>query len=203
MSADDTGGTDGPTDPADATGGSDPDEPTPEAVVDGLAELRARVDDPEAREQVDELMETAADLQPRGLGNVIVGFDRTDLAEATLGALLFGIPMFVEEGTREVGAFVAARPLALAATLGAAVGVVYGIVYVADFQDVRIHEPVLGLVPRRLVGVVGVSFLTALAAMTGWGRVDWSDPWLALCTVSVAFVPMAVGAALGDILPGT
>lgn len=179
------------------------DEPTPEELVDGLAELRERVDDPNAREQVEELMETAAELQPRGLGNVIVGFDRTDVSEASLGALLFGIPMFVEEGTREIGQFVAGRPLSLGVTLASAVAVVYGIIYVADFQDVRIHEPVLGLVPRRLVGVTGVSFLTALAAMTVWGRVDWSDPWLALSTVSVAFVPMAIGAALGDILPGT
>lgn len=179
------------------------DEPTPEELVDGLAELRERVDDPNAREQVEELMETAAELQPRGLGNVIVGFDRTDVSEASLGALLFGIPMFVEEGTREIGQFVAGHPLSLGVTLASAVAVVYGIIYVADFQDVRIHEPVLGLVPRRLVGVTGVSFLTALAAMTVWGRVDWSDPWLALSTVSVAFVPMAIGAALGDILPGT
>lgn len=179
------------------------DEPTPEEVVDGLAELQDQVDDEETREQVRELMAQVAELQPRGFGNVIVGFDRTDLAEATLGALLFGIPMFVEGGTSEVGAFIASHPVYLAGTLVAAVGLVYGIVYVADFQDVRVHKPVLGVVPRRMVGVTGVAFLTALVAMTAWGRVDWAAPWLAFCTVSVAFVPMALGAALGDILPGS
>lgn len=179
------------------------DDPTPEEVVDGLAELQERVDDEETREQVRELMAQVAELQPRGFGNVVVGFDRTDLAEATLGALLFGIPMFVEGGTSEVGEFIATRPVFLVGTVLAAVGVVYGIVYVADFQDVRVHEPVLGVVPRRMVGVTGVSFLTALLAMTAWGRVDWAEPWLAFCTVSVAFVPMAIGAALGDILPGS
>jgi uncharacterized membrane protein len=178
------------------------EEPTPEEIVDDLAELREQVDD-EAREQVDELMEQVAELQPRGLGNVIVGFDRTDLAEATLGSLLFGIPMFVEGGTNEVGEWLAASPLALAATLAASVLFVYGIVYVADFQDVRVHEPLLGVFPRRMVGITGVSFLVALFAMTVWGRVDWADPWLAVCTVSVAFVPMSIGAALGDILPGS
>jgi hypothetical protein len=45
--------------------------------------------------------------------------------------------------------------------------------------------------------------VTALVMMTVWGRVSWSEPWLAFCTVSVAFVPMAIGAALGDILPGS
>ncbi|WP_255195855.1 DUF2391 family protein [Halorarius litoreus] len=178
-------------------------EPTPEAVVDKLAELKKQVDDPEAKQQVKELMVQVAELQPRGFGNVIVGFDRTDLAEAALGALLFGIPMFVESGTSEVGAVLAARPLALVVTLAAAVVLVYGIIYVADFQDVRVQNPIFGLVPRRLAGVTSASFLTALVAMTVWGRVDWATPWLAVCTVSVAFVPMSIGAALGDILPGS
>lgn len=186
------------TDDYDSTG-----EPTPEAVVDGLAELESQVDDPVAREQVKELMVQVADLQPRGFGNVIVGFDRTDLAEATVGALLFGLPMFVESGTGEVGSVLAANPLVLVGTLLAAVALVHGIIYVADFQDVRVHDPFFGVVPRRIVGVLGASLLTALVAMTAWGRVDWSDPTLAFATVTVAFVPMAVGAALGDILPGS
>jgi hypothetical protein len=31
---------------------------------------------------------------------------------------------------------------------------------------------------------------------------DGPDPWLAVCQISVAFVPMAIGAALGGLLPG-
>jgi uncharacterized membrane protein len=178
-------------------------EPTPEAVVDGLTELKSQVDDPVAREQVKELMVQVADLQPRGFGNVIVGFDRTDLAEATVGALLFGIPMFVESGTSEVGSLLARRPLALAGTLLASVALVHGIVYVADFQDVRVHDPLLGVVPRRMVGVLGTAVLTAVVVLTAWGRVDWSEPTLAFATVVVAVVPMAIGAALGDLLPGS
>ncbi len=179
------------------------DDPSPEAIVDDLAELKSQVEDPETREQVDALMERVADLQPRGFGNVIVGFDRADVAEAALGALLFGIPMFVEGGTAEVGTYLAARPLLLAVTLVAAVALVYTIVYVADFQDVRVHEPFFGLVPRRMVGVIGVAFVVAALGLTLWGRLDWADPLLAICTTSVAFVPMAIGAALGDILPGS
>jgi hypothetical protein len=51
--------------------------------------------------------------------------------------------------------------------------------------------------------VLGVSFITAFVTMTAGGRVDWPLPWLALCRCTVAFVPLAIGAALGDILPGT
>jgi hypothetical protein len=39
--------------------------------------------------------------------------------------------------------------------------------------------------------------------MTAWGRVDWARPVVAFSQVAVAFGPMAVGAALGDILPGS
>lgn len=102
-----------------------------------------------------------------------------------------------------MGTYLAARPLLLAVTLVAAVALVYTIVYVADFQDVRVHEPFFGLVPRRMVGVIGVSFVVAALGLTLWGRLDWADPLLAICTTSVAFVPMAIGAALGDILPGS
>ncbi|MFB6117713.1 DUF2391 family protein [Halosegnis sp.] len=181
----------------------DPDDGSHEEIIDELAELREQVDDPEAREQVNDLMEQVAELQRPGLGNAIVGFDRTDLAEATLGALIFGIPMFVEGGTAEAGEFIAARPLYLVGTIVATVAIVYGLVYVAEFQDVRVHEPLLGLVPRRLVGVLGVSALVALLGLTVWGRIDWSRPWLAVCSVAVATLPMSIGAALGDILPGS
>jgi hypothetical protein len=51
--------------------------------------------------------------------------------------------------------------------------------------------------------VLGVSFVTALVMMTAWGRVAWGDPVLTFATVVAAFVPMSVGAALGDILPGS
>nr|WP_218153756.1 hypothetical protein [Halopelagius inordinatus] len=51
--------------------------------------------------------------------------------------------------------------------------------------------------------MLGVSFVTAAALMTGLGRVEWATPGLAIADVVVAFVPMSIGAALGDILPGT
>jgi len=101
-----------------------------------------------------------------------------------------------------VGIYIADPPLYLIATNAMAIGLVIGILYVADFQDVRVRNPILGIFPRKLVGVLTIASTTALFMMTAWGRVDWGDPWLAVCQVSVAFVPMAIGAALGDLLPG-
>jgi uncharacterized membrane protein len=174
-------------------------------LFDELQELEALVVTDAAREQVRETMRVAmaASAATGPFGRVIRGFDRGDLAEALLGSLLFGIPMAVEGGTQEVGTFLATRPAYLVGTAVFAVGLVVGIIYVADIQDVRIHDPIFGLIPRRLVGVIGVSFLTAVCLLTGWGRIDWATPGLALANVVVAFVPMSVGAALGDLLPGS
>jgi uncharacterized membrane protein len=190
---------------------SDDDSPPEEEVsaelsdlFEELQELEGMVKSPAAREQVRETMRVALDVDTDGVfGNVIRGYDRGDMAESLLGALVFGIPMFVEGGTNEVGAFVATHPVFFIATHAVALALVIGILYVADIQDVRVHRPFFGLIPRRLVGVMTVPMLTALLMMTVWGRVSWTEPWLALCTVSVAFVPMAIGAALGDILPGS
>ncbi len=179
------------------------DNPTLGDLLDELDALHDTVDSPAERDRVEEIIETVHDVEePAVFGRLVVGFDRADAAEALLGSMLFGIPMIVEGGTLEVGAFVAAHPLSLVSTLLVALGLTIGILYVAEFQDVRVHKPLFGVLPRRLVGVVTIAFLTALGLMTIWGRVDWAEPWLAFSQVSVAFVPMVIGAALGDLLPG-
>ncbi|MDS0281485.1 DUF2391 domain-containing protein [Haloarcula onubensis] len=179
-------------------------------LFDELEALEDIVDSEAERRQVREAMRAAADAQggdPAVFGRVIWGFDREDFAEAVLGSLLFGIPMAVEGGTRDAGLHIAQHPLYLVGTLVTAVTMVVGILYVADFQDVRIAHRILGVVPRRLAGVTLTALATSIALLTGWGMVEWSsDPrlvWESLCICAVAFVPMAIGAALGDILPGS
>lgn len=183
----------------------DPDDrPGVSDLFDELEDLDDVVDEPEAQRQLDEVKDLAGDIQEGGaFGQVIYGFDRHDAAEAVVGSLLFGIPMAVEGGTNEAGEFVASHPALLAATLAATVTIVHGVLYVAEFQDVRVADPYFGFLPRRLVGVLAASFATGALLLTAWGRVSWTDPWVATCTVAVAFVPMALGAALGDILPGS
>lgn len=184
----------------------DEDEPPDLSdLFDELEDLDDVVDEPDAQARLDAVKELAGDMQEEDstFGQVIYGFDRHDTAEAALGSLLFGIPMAVEGGTNEAGEFVAEHVLNLAGSLVATVAIVYGILYVARFQDVRVADPFLGFVPRRLVGVLGVSVVIATLLLTAWGRIDWADPWVAVCTVAVAVVPMAIGAALGDIVPGS
>lgn len=186
-------------------GGSEDDDPDIGDVFDQLEALAETVDSEEEREQVEQAMRLAAEASQSDaiFGRVVWGFDRADAAEALLGALLFGIPMAVEGGTQEVGSFLVSHPLYYVGTALFAMGLTAGVLYVADIQDVRIKNRLLGVVPRRLAGVLTVSFVTAALMMTAWGRVDWSTPAAALADVVVAFVPMSVGAALGDILPGS
>lgn len=181
-----------------------PSDPDLDDLLDELEELEETVDDPDEREQVRETMRVARRVTTSGtFGRVIRGFDRRDVSEAVVGSVVFGIPMLVEGGTLEIGEFVAANPASLLVTLAGTVGLVIGLLYVAEIQRVEIHRPLFGVVPRRLVGVLAVSYLTALVTMTAWGRVDWAQPWLAICQTSVTFSAMALGAALGDILPGS
>lgn len=185
-------------------GGERPIRPHVDDLLDELEVLEAKVRAPEAKEQLAETIRLARRLDTRGpFGNVVTGFDRADAAEALVGSVVFGVPMLVEGGTLEVGAFVASHVSYLVGTLAFTVVLVYGLLYVADFQEVKIVDPVFGLVPQRMVGVLTISAVTATVLMTAWGRVDWSTPWVAACQVSVCFVAMAIGAALGDILPGT
>ena len=179
-------------------------------LFDELEELEDIVDSDEERKQVREAMRAATDAQdddPAVFGRVIWGFDREDFAEAVLGSLLFGIPMAVEGGTVDAGRHIAQHPIYFAATLVTAVAMAVGILYVADFQDVRVAHRIFGVIPRRLAGVTLTAFGTAVALLTGWGLVEWSsDPalvWESLCVCAIAYVPMAIGAALGDILPGS
>lgn len=173
-------------------------------LIDDLEDLESMVEDPEAQHRIEEAIATAESMRiPGTFGQVIRGYDLGDLSEAFLGALLLGIPMFVEGGTYDIGAFLSTRPILLVGSHVVTVILVIGILYVADFQEVRIHRPIFGIVPRRLVGVLGASLLTATVMMTLWGTVDWATPISAFAAITVAHLPMSIGAALGDILPGT
>jgi len=189
-------------DETDPTGST---EPTVEDLIEDLETLEEVVDDTDERRRVREAMRTARDLatpKPSVFGKVVRGFDRGDIAEAFLGSVLFGVPMLVEGGTTEIGAYLGGNPAFLVGTALVTVLLVVGIIYVADFQDVRVHRPFLGVVPRRLVGVLGVAAFTSVVGLTAWGQIDWADPAVALGSTVVATLPMAVGAALGDLLPG-
>ena len=180
-----------------------PDDPTLDDLYEQLETLAETVDDPAERTEVRRTMRLADRLSHNGMVNrVITQFTGKDKAEAFVGSVIIGLPMLVEDGVIDIGAFLATTPAFFAVNIALAVSLVVGILYVADFREVQIHNPYFGLVPRRPVWVLGIAFVTATAMMTLWGRVTWDEPWINLCQVSVVFTAMAIGGSLGDILPG-
>ncbi|WP_436930373.1 hypothetical protein [Halosimplex halobium] len=190
----------------DGAAGDDPDrdrDPDPDIddVLDDLEELEDLVDRPEERERVREAMRTARRAnRPRVVGRIRDAFDLRDAGEAVVGAFLFGIPMVVEGGTQEIGVAIEDSPVAVALTAALGFLVVLGILHAARFEAVE-ADLIAGVVPRRLVGILGISAGMAVGLMTLWRRVDWSQPDVAAAQCLVTAVVMAVGASLGDVLP--
>lgn len=184
-----------------------PEDPDVDDLLDELEalELELADEDHETQSRVRSSIRIARriDEETPVFGRVIKGFDRHDAAEALVGSVVFGIPMVIEGGTLEAGVFLATHPLYFLGTLAFGMAMVVGLLYVAEIQDVRVVDPILGLIPRRPVGLIIIAAFTAFGMMTAWGRVDWSEPWVALCQTAVCFVGMAIGGALGDILPGS
>jgi len=178
-----------------------PPDPDIEDVLDDLEELEETVDSAAEREQVREAMRTARRVtRPRPIGRIRNSFDTRDLGEALVGSFLFGMPMIVEGGTNEVGEHIADSVPLILATAGFGLLLVLGILWAAEFDQVE-SDFVLGFIPVRLVGIVAVAGTTAVVLMTMWGRVDWSQPWVAGSQTLVTAIVMAVGASLGDVLP--
>lgn len=171
-------------------------------AMDELEELEEFVDSPEEREQVREAIRALRRTRPRLLGRMRDTFDLRDAGEALVGSFIFGIPMVVEEGTLEVGAHIATNPLYIGVTALLGLGIVLGILRAVEFEKVE-DDLIYGLIPLRLVGILFIATGTALLLMTVWGRVDWSTPRVAASQTLVTAIVMAVGASLGDILPGS
>lgn len=186
------------TDPVDGDSTPDIDD-----VMDELEQLEAVVDTREEREQVRETMRTLrrAD-RPRVFGRLRDTFDSRDAGEALVGSFVFGMPMIVEDGTFEIGRVIAANPPAFVLTVGFGFALVYGILHAAEFRRVR-EDLLYGVVPIRLVSIPFIAGAMAVTLMTMWGRVDWTEPGVALGQCAVTAVVMAVGASLGDVLPGS
>lgn len=195
-------GSAGVDDEGDAAVGPGPDtDPDIEDVLADLEELEDLVDSPAERERVRETIRTVRRVQPRGLvSGFRSAFGSRDAGEALVGSFLFGVPMLVEGGTLEVGSFVATSPLYLGLTVAFGLTLTLGILHAARFESVE-ADLLFGVVPVRLVSILGIACLLAVFLMTVWGRVDWATPWVAASQTAVTAIVMAVGAAIGDVLP--
>lgn len=141
-------------------------------------------------------------------GDRIRKYTSRDVAEAFVGTVFFSIPLLVEDGVFDVADFflgvqVFGFPVFFVVNAAFVLAMISALTYWAGPQDVRVHRPIFGVVPRRLVGVSVVSFLTAALLMTMWGRVgEWRDPVVAIARISAVWTVGSFGATLGDILPG-
>jgi uncharacterized membrane protein len=186
----------------EADGAREPARPGLADALEELEELEEIVDSAEEREQVQEAMRTLRRTRPRPFGRMRDAFDLRDAGEALVGSFVFGIPMVVEGGTLEIGAYIAPRPVLIAVTAALGFLLVIGILRSVEFEKVE-ADLLFGLVPRRLIGILAIAIGMAILLMTVWGRVDWARPAVAGSQTLVTAIVMAIGASLGDILPGT
>jgi uncharacterized membrane protein len=180
-----------------------------EAIGEHFDELESVVDDATDRGAVTRIRARAIEATLEdAFGDRIEKYTSRDVAEAFVGSIVFAIPFLVEDGVFDVAAYflsfrVGPVPVFFLANTAFVLVVISGLVYWAGPQDVPVTRPLLGFIPRRLLGTAVVAFLTAGALMTLWGRVDhWQDPVVAVARISVVWTVAAFGAALGDILPG-
>ncbi len=168
-----------------------------------LEELEATVDAPHEQQEVQRAIRLFDRLPSNAVGERIRKFTRRDIAESFVGSVLISLPLLVEDGVYDIGDHFVETPSFFVLNALFVVGMTAGLLYYAEFRNVSVHRPVFGIVPRRLIAVLGISLLTATFMMTLWGRVGgWADPAVAAGRISVIWAAAAFGAALGDILPG-
>lgn len=181
--------------------GADAETATVEELRRGLEELASTVDDRDERRAVRRALRLLEEFPEKAGG--IRKCTRRDVAESFVGSILVSLPLLVEDGVFEIAVYLLSDLRLLALDLLFLLGTTIGLLYAADFRELTVTRPLFGVIPRRLVSVLVVSFLTAAFMMTLWGRLEsWSDPGGALSRVVVVWTVAAFGAALGDILPG-
>lgn len=202
MSSDDAG------EPPTASPGRSPEEF--DTLLAHLEELQETVDSEEEREKVRSTMDVATRIPGSGyLSERIAKYTTRDVAESFVGGILLCLPMLVEDGVFVIAEHLATAerfgvPVFLVANVAFVVVLTIGLLYWADIRQIRISNPILGIVPRRLIGVLLTSFLTALGLVFLWGRAGLGNPsdLEVFARVVVLWTAAALGAALGDILPG-
>lgn len=170
-------------------------------VIEDLEDLEGMVDDEEEREKVRETRKAAEEAHEPGIvGRFRRGFGLRDAGEAVIGGFVFGVPMIFEGGTYDVGRYIANHPPRLAITVLFGSVLILGVLHAGEFERVE-EDRLLGVLPLRLVGILGISVGLAVGLLTVWGQVDWSDPMVAGSQTAIVAIAMGVGASVGDILP--
>lgn len=175
-------------------------------VLSHLRHLEGKVTDAEHREDIEHARRLLRHLP--GSDN-IQKYTTRDMGEALVGSIIFALPLLVEDGVFLIADHFLSRPVAgvpvyLLGNVAFVLALTTGLLYAVDFREVRIVNPIFGVVPRRLVGVLTISLLATAGLMLLWGRMFLDDPTpaAAFARVTVIWAAAALGASLGDILPG-
>ncbi len=193
-----------------ATGDHGPENPDVDDLLEKLDALGEVVDDPDERRKVQQTISLVERMPGSGaFTERISKYTTRDMAEAFVGAVLFALPLLVEGGVFEIAAWFASVwvgpvPAMFLLNVVFVIAMTVGLLYGADFRQVQINNPILGVIPRRLVGVLVVSLIATVLLMVLWGRLFEEGPtrFEAVARISVVWAAAAFGAGLGDILPG-
>jgi uncharacterized membrane protein len=179
-------------------------------ILSQLDELQETINTPEQHQELRETKHLIERL-PGGafIDEQIDKHTSRDIGEALVGSIIFALPLLVEDGIFVIAnhfltVWVAGLPVYLVANTVFVIALTTGLIYAVDFRDVKIVNPIFGLVPRRLVGVLLISFLTVAGLMILWGRMAIDDPstTVVFARISVIWTAAALGASLDDIIPG-
>lgn len=175
-------------------------------ILDQLEELEDSITTSEGQE---ELRHTKRMVKHLPVTERISKYTGRDMGEAFVGSIIFGLPLLVEDGVFIIARYfldslVFGIPVFLVANAVFVVGLTTGLLYAVDFREVQITSPLFGLIPRRLVGVLTISFLTTAGLMVMWGRMFEGGPTSMemFARITVIWAAASIGASLGDILPG-
>ncbi|MFP9061085.1 DUF2391 domain-containing protein [Natrialbaceae archaeon A-chndr2] len=194
----------------ESTAGAGPENPDIDDLLTKLETLKETVDDPREVQKVEQTI-SLVEAMPgsQAFTKRITKYTSRDIAQSFVGAVVFSLPLLVEDGVFEIAEWfleitVGGIPVFLVANVLFILGLTAGLLYYADFRDVQVKYPFFGVIPRRYVGVLLVSFLTAFGTMVLWGRLHEADPTALeqLSRVTVIWAAAALGAVIGDILPG-
>lgn len=177
-------------------------------IDDVLRQLEELEDAVSSAEERDGIRRTRRMLERVPGSNRIRKYTTRDVTEGTVGAIVFALPLLVEDGVFDIaewltGTTVGPVPVFLSLNVTFVVVLVAVLLYATDFRDV-VANPIFGVVPRRLVAVLTISFAVAATTMFVWGRLHENDPTRleAFGRITVIWVAAALGGSIADILPG-
>ena len=174
-------------------------------VFEQLDELEESVTSSEERTEVQRTRRMLERVPGR---KRIKKYTTRDIAEGFVGGIIFALPLLVEDGVFEIAEWfveftLGAIPIFLLVNVAFIISITAGLLYFTDIRDVQVRL-LFGFLPKRLTGALLISFVVATGTMLMWGRLHADDPaaFEQFARITVIWAAAALGATLGDILPG-